>query len=227
MSEEQILIKGISDGLLVTVRENPWKEAKALVFEKIDEKETFFKGARFAIDVGSLSLKAADLSKFRNDLSDRGITLWAILSNSDVTINTAQMLGLATQLSVRQNHEKQKQSSTFFEGDSAVWVEKTLRAGYKVETKCHVIVMGDVNPGAEIISAGNILVWGKLGGSVFAGADGDRAARVFALELDPINLRISDVIANPLNKKRKKQPEMAIIKENEIIIESWDTRKSR
>ena len=226
MSEEQIQIKGISDGLLVTLRENPWKEARKLVFARIDEKENFFQGARMALDVGSLTLRAVDLGKFRDELSARGITLWAVVSNSDVTLNTAQVLGLSTQLSVRQNHEKQKSSSSFFEGDSAVWVEKTLRAGYKVETKSHVVVVGDVNPGAEIVSAGNILVWGRLNGSVHAGADGNASATVMAMELEATSLRIATIVAVPLAKKRKKQPEMAYLQENEIIIGPWNIRKN-
>ena len=225
MNENNIQIKGISDGLLVTLRENPWKEAKNLVISRIDEKETFFQGAKIALDVGNLALKAADLGKFRDELSGRGITLWAVMSNSDVTINTAQILGLSTHLSVRQNHEKEKPSSTFYEGDSAVWVEKTLRAGFKVETKSHVVVMGDVNPGAEIVSAGNILIWGRLCGSVHAGADGNRQAQVLALEFEAMNLRIAEFIAAPLLKKKKKQPEFAHIQDNAIVIENWTHRK--
>jgi septum site-determining protein MinC len=225
VNEKNIQIKGISDGLLVTLRENPWNEAKKLVISRIDEKETFFQGAKIALDVGSLSLKAADLGKFRDELSGRGITLWAVMSNSDVTLNTAQILGLSTQLSVRQNHEKEKTSSTFFEGDSAVWVEKTLRAGYKVETKSHVVVMGDVNPGAEIISAGSILVWGRLCGSIHAGADGNRQAQVLALEFEAMNLRIAEFIASPLLKKKKGQPEFAHIQDNAIVIDNWIHRK--
>jgi septum site-determining protein MinC len=136
------------------------------------------------------------------------------------------MLGLSTNLGVHQNVQKQKKGSTVFEGDSAVWVEKTLRAGYKVETKCHVIVMGDVNPGAEIISAGNILVWGRLSGSVHAGADGDQGAKVMALNMVPTGLQIGDRVALISAKKRKSQPEVAYVFENEIIIDGWDTQKN-
>ena len=226
MNEEKIVIKGIAEGLLITLRDCPWKEAKNLVISRIDEKGTFFKGARIALDVGDVSLKAAELGKLRDELSEQGITIWAVISKSEITIKTAQVLGLSTELGVPKNYEKQKQSSTFFEGESAVWVEKTLRAGYKVETRCHVVVMGDVNPGAEIISAGNIIVWGRLSGSVHAGADGNKKARVLTLEMDPTGLQIAQIAAAPRLKKRKKQPEIASIFENEIIIESWDIHKN-
>lgn len=226
MSEEKIQIKGISEGLLVTLRGDRWKDAQELIISKIDQKAEFFQGAKIVVDVGELSLKAADLGKLRDELSTRGISLWAVLSRSETTLNTAQMLGLSTNLGVHQNVQKQKKGSTVFEGDSAVWVEKTLRAGYKVETKCHVIVMGDVNPGAEIISAGNILVWGRLSGSVHAGADGDQGAKVMALNMVPTGLQIGDRVALISAKKRKSQPEVAYVFENEIIIDGWDTQKN-
>jgi septum site-determining protein MinC len=226
VSEEKIQIKGISEGLLVTLREDRWKDAQELIISRIDQKAEFFQGAKIAVDVGEISLKAADLGKLRDELSTRGISLWAVLSRSETTISTAQILGLSTDLGVNQNIQKQKKGSTVFEGDSAVWVEKTLRAGYKVETKCHVVVMGDVNPGAEIISAGNILVWGRLSGSVHAGADGDQGAKVMALNMVPTGLQIADRVAQMSAKKRKKQPEVAYIFENEIIIDGWDTQKN-
>jgi septum site-determining protein MinC len=226
VSEEKIQIKGISEGLLVTLRGDRWKDAQELIISKIDQKAEFFQGAKIVVDVGELSLKAADLGKLRDELSTRGISLWAVLSRSETTLNTAQMLGLSTNLGVHQNVQKQKKGSTVFEGDSAVWVEKTLRAGYKVETKCHVIVMGDVNPGAEIISAGNILVWGRLSGSVHAGADGDQGAKVMALNMVPTGLQIGDRVALISAKKRKSQPEVAYVFENEIIIDGWDTQKN-
>lgn len=226
MSDEKLVIKGIGEGLLITLRDCSWKEAKGLIIAKIDEKGAFFQGAKVALDVGDVSLKAADLGKLRDELSDRGITLWAVLSKSDTTIKTAQVLGLSITLGLAKNLEKQKKDNTVFEGDSAVWVEKTLRAGYKIETRCHVVVMGDVNPGAEIISAGNIIVWGRLSGSVHAGADGNKRAKVLALDLEATSLQIAQIAAAPIVKKRKKQPEVAYILGNEIIIEGWDIQKN-
>jgi septum site-determining protein MinC len=226
LDEDKIQIKGISEGLLVTVKDNPWNDAKNLVAAKIDENPDFFHGAKIVLDVGEIPIKAAELGKMRDDLSSRAITLTAVLSKSSATLQNAQALGISTYLGVRQDYVKNKKNNNYFEGDAAVWVERTLRAGYKIETKCHVIVMGDVNPGAEIISAGNIMVWGRLSGSVHAGADGNVEARIMALELEATNLQIASLVAVPIIKKRKKQPEIAYISKNEIIIEGWDIRKN-
>ena len=225
MEEPRIQIKGIGEGLLITLHEKRWKDAQELIYSTIEERSSFFMGARVAIDVGDTSIKAADLGKFREKLSVKGLSLWAVLSTSDMTINTSQVLGLSTSLGIRQSTNKQKKDNTFFEGDPAVWVERTLRSGYKIETKCHVVVMGDVNPGSEIISGGNILVWGRLNGSVHAGADGNKIARVFALDLKPTQMRIAEIVTSPILGKQKSQPEMAYLKDNEIIIEHWNSRK--
>ena len=227
MSENLIQIKGNTQGLLVSAQNNSWNEVKESLLSKIDESPDFYKGARLSLDVGELSVRSIELSKIRDLLSKREITLWAVLSTSETTIQTAQILGLSTDLGQYTKQEKRKNNSDYFEGDSAVWIEKNLRAGYKIETKCHVVVFGDVNPGAEIVSAGSVIVWGRLSGSVHAGADGDLHSKVMALNLEPTSLKIGEISASPFEKKKKKQPEIAKISENAIIIEGWEYKKNR
>ena len=84
--------------------------------------------------------------------------------------------------------------------------------------------MGDVNPGAEIVADGNVIVWGKLSGLVHAGANGDETATVSALDLSPTQLRIADriTIAPPVDKKRVPVPETACIKDEQIVAEAWN-----
>lgn len=224
MEESKLLIKGIRDGLLITVHDKRWKEAQELVLNTIAERESFFNGAKVAIDVGDTLIKAAEMGRFRNRLADKGMNLWAVLSTTDATIKTAQDLGLSTTLGIRPTGAKEQKESNVFAGEQAVWIERTMRAGFRVETKCHVVVLGDVNPGAEIVSGGNVMVWGRLNGSVHAGADGNRNARILAFDLKPTQMRIDDVVAIPILKKTKNQPEMAFLRENEIIIEPWNKR---
>jgi septum site-determining protein MinC len=83
-------------------------------------------------------------------------------------------------------------------------------------------VYGDVNPGAEIIAAGDIIIWGKLRGNVHAGAEGDENAVVCALDMTPNQLRIAGYITtSPPDKRRKPRPEVASIRNNQIIVEGW------
>ena len=71
----------------------------------------------------------------------------------------------------------------------------TLRAGDHLQGEGSVLLLGDVNPGARISAAANVLVWGRLRGVAHAGVGGDRGARIVALQLRPLQLRIADVVA--------------------------------
>lgn len=100
-------------------------------------------------------------------------------------------------------------------------IQRTMRSGFKVAYQGHVVVLGDVNPGAEIFASGSIIVWGRLRGTAHAGAEGDETAVVCALELTPTQLRIASKAATTPQDQEQLQPEIASIKDNQIIAEPW------
>ncbi|NJO83668.1 MAG: septum site-determining protein MinC, partial [Blastochloris sp.] len=96
-------------------------------------------------------------------------------------------------------------------------------SGRTVHSTGHIVVLGDVNPGAELVAAGDVIVWGRLRGNVHAGAQGDRTAVVCALDMTPTQLRIADYITvSPADKRRKPRPETALIREGQIIVKAWE-----
>jgi len=224
----QINIKGIQEGLLITLGEGPWKEVHAELLDHLTKQGQFLRGARVALDVGDRALKAAELGSLRDEISERELSLWAVLSSSPTTETTAQTLGLATRLS-KASPEKpvKRQDTTFFEGEDAILVQRTLRSGYSLTYPGHVVVIGDVNPGAEIIASGNIVVWGHLRGMVHAGAEGDEKAIVCALKLSPTQLRIAGQIAFQDELHTKTQPVIARRQGNKVITELWSTKKGK
>jgi septum site-determining protein MinC len=187
MVENSVQIKGIKEGLLVTVGEGEWNALLDLLFRHIHDRENFFRGAKIALDVGNHILHAAEMGTLRDQLSDRGINLWAVLSNSPTTEATAQVLGLATRLSAPKPDRAVRALDTNLPGEAAVLVQRTLRSGFKVSYQGHVVVIGDVNPGAEIVAGGSVVVWGRLRGVVHAGAEGNEKAVVCALDLPTAN----------------------------------------
>jgi septum site-determining protein MinC len=219
-----IHIKGVRDGLLMTLGRGEWPDLQNQLVNHISENEAFFKGAKVAIEVGNQTLRAAELGSLRNLLSDRDVTLWAVLSSSSITEKNAQALGLATRLSIPRAERIIKTQDTMIEGESAILVHRTLRSGYKITNNGHVIVIGDINPGAEIIAGGSIVVWGKIKGMVHAGADGNETALICALELSPMSLRIGELMAEPQLKKNFTHPERARIENNQILVEPWDNK---
>ena len=103
-------------------------------------------------------------------------------------------------------------------------IRRTVRSGQAVQHPGHVVIIGDVNPGAEVIAGGDIVIWGKLRGVVHAGASGDDQAVVCALQLRPTQLRIGSHIARTPEDEEKAivRPEMAFVSAEGIVAESWD-----
>jgi len=221
-----VQIKGIREGLLVIVGDGDWEEVRGSLLEELDHQAGFLKGARVALDLGSHTLKAVDLGALRDALSEREVSLWAVLSSSPITEKTAQALGLATRLSKsRLEHDSRPLDTSVQSGEKAVLVRRTLRSGYSLQFAGHVVVIGDVNPGAEVIASGDVLVWGRLRGMVHAGAEGNEGAIVCALDLIPTQLRIAGQIAITPQRRGKPQPEMARLKDGQVVAEAWNPKK--
>jgi septum site-determining protein MinC len=221
-----IQIKGIRDGLLVTLGEANWPDLLSAFIKNVDERLSFFKGARVAVNVGVNELRVAELSVLRDQLSERGIALWAILSESPITEMNAQNLGLATRLPKHRPLPVHEEVDEFPEG-AAKWVKGPLRSGGRILFEGNVVVLGDVNPGAEIVAGGSVIIWGRLRGVVHAGAQGNEKAIVCALELAPTQLRIASIIAISPEKKGKILPEVAYLKDGQLAAEPWQELTGR
>ena len=117
------------------------------------------------------------------------------------------------------------------ESHDALLVRRTLRSGQIVRYPAAVVVLGDVNPGAEIIAGSDIIVLGSLRGLVHAGATGNDEAVVCALTLSASQLRIGNHIAMAPETKQKNRyrffrrtlpmPECARIQDGSIVVERW------
>jgi len=221
----EVQIKGIREGLLVTLGDGSWDEVRQSLLTHLDQQAIFLRGARLALDVGSRNLKTEEIEQINQEIANRNLEMWAVLSESLTTESSARTLGLTTQLS---NLPKEKlfqpEIGVDLFDEPAILIQRTLRSGYAVQSPGHVIVIGDVNPGAEIIAAGNIIVWGKLKGVVHAGASGDEHAIICALDLSPTQLRIASSIATTPKRRGKPQPEIASLRDGRVIAEIWEPK---
>lgn len=106
-------------------------------------------------------------------------------------------------------------------------VDHTLRSGQRVSGAGTVVVLGDVNPGAEVIAGGDVIVVGKLRGLAHAGAEGNEEAVIWALELSVKQLRIAGHVAvAPEDASHPGGPERARVKDGQIVIEPWGRRST-
>ena len=107
------------------------------------------------------------------------------------------------------------------------FIKNTIRSGAFVEYEGNIVVLGDVNPGAQFIADGNIVVMGVLRGIAHAGSKGDESAFVSAIKLNPIQLRISSVIAispDDDTYSSNSLPQIAFVHDGHIVIENYPTK---
>lgn len=215
-----VKIKGTRDGLLVSLGAGDLALLLADLRAQLNRSPAFFQGGKVALAVGSRPMTRADLQKICDVLGELGISIWAVISQSPMTRAAARELGLASA-----SPPEEAPSDLDAGQEPAVIVRRTLRSGQSVRYPGHVVVVGDVNPGAEIIAGGDIIVWGKLRGTVHAGAMGDDSAVVAALHLQPMQLRIGGNIARSPEANKTKQrvrPEVARVQGAEIVAEPWE-----
>ncbi|MDR9404940.1 MAG: septum site-determining protein MinC [Halothece sp. Uz-M2-17] len=100
-----------------------------------------------------------------------------------------------------------------------LYLKTTIRSGMEVRHDGTIILCGDVNPGGAILAQGDIIIWGRLRGMAHAGVKGNRACRIFALQLQPTQLRIADTVARaPNTPPQQQQAEIAYIATEGIRI---------
>jgi septum site-determining protein MinC len=233
MSQTRIDIKGTSYGLIIRIGPGDWNSVLDDLVSRLDQTPSFFKGGRVALQVGPRVMSRGQLKHVGDLLQTHEMSLWAVISESDATMEQAVSLGLETTLASSQTTRPpisaEHENATAGE-NGAILVRRTLRSGQSLHHPGHVVVIGDVNPGAEIIAGGDVLVWGRLRGIVHAGASGDDSAVVCALALAPMQLRISRHIArSPGSEPEQKDasqiaPEVASVQDDQIVVEPWGTK---
>lgn len=220
--DDRIAIKGVGDALLITLFPGEDEQPFESLLDAIDEQPEFFRGAHAALQIADLEVGAAELGRLRERLSSRQVNLRAVLSTSPVTTAAAADLGLQSTIEPEALYFEpvEQEFDTSLPGEEAVLASRTLRSGNHIRHHGHVVVMGDVNPGAEIVAGGNVIIWGRLKGVVHAGAAGDESAVICALEMTPTQLRIAGHIA--LSPDRQAAgPEVAFVRDDQVVAEPW------
>lgn len=114
-------------------------------------------------------------------------------------------------------------SQELMDSSETAMISRHIRSGQKFFARRNIVVMGDVNPGAEVIAGGNILVMGALRGMAHAGAWGDEQSVIAAFRMNPTQLRIATHITRSPEEERFQSgiPEVARIRDGKVIIEKF------
>ena len=208
----KIVINSTSDGDLET-----------LSFTSIDNLNENFK--KLSSLKGSLEVKiyainelitSHQLSKIKKNLDKINIYSFCIYSNHRDTIIAGKSLKIDSTF-LKEQEVKKKFLLFDTKKKEDILHEGTVRSGDRISANGNLSIIGDVNPGAIVSAKKNIFVWGKLLGVAFAGKDGNNDASIASLYLNPLQLRIGDIIAiGPKEKPKNYYPEIAVI-ENQII----------
>ena len=158
------------------------------------------------------------LLKIKNNFDKINIYSFCIYSNHRDTIIAGKSLKIDSTF-IKEQEVKNKFHLLNSQKKEDILHEGTVRSGDRISSNGNLSIIGDVNPGAIVSAKKNIFVWGKLLGIAFAGTSGNKNASISSLYLNPLQLRIADLIAiGPKDKPKNCYPEIAVIEKKTIII---------
>jgi septum site-determining protein MinC len=221
MEENIISFKATANGLILIMREeDDFDSIYEHVARKLESSGRFFKGASLTVKYRGKKLNPEEEQKIVKLISEK----------ADAEIQSFEedtSIPEPDQAETDKSREKPKLRLMHFKGleeGMTKFYRGTVRSGQLVSFEGNLVVIGDVNPGGEVIATGNVVVMGSLRGMVHAGADGNKEAVVAALSLQPTQLRIADVITRPPDTKETRQgliPELAFVKDDLVYIERF------
>ena len=184
-------------------------------FKQFSSMKEPLKAKVFAVNE---SISSQQLSKLKNHFDKINISSLYIYSNNRDTILSGKSLKIDSTF-YKEQAIQNKLLLFKSKNKDDILHEGTVRSGDRISSNGNLCIIGDVNPGAIVSAKKNIYVWGKLLGIAFAGKSGNNNASIASLYLNPLQLRIADVIAiGPKDKPKNFYPEIAVIDKETIII---------
>ena len=167
------------------------------------------------------SINADKLLKYKNIFDKINIFSLSVYSNNRDTVIAGNSLKINSTF-VKEQEIKNKLLLLDSKKQKDILHDGTVRSGDRISANGNLCIIGDVNPGAIVSAKKNIYVWGKLLGIAFAGKGGNKNAYIASLFLNPLQLRIADVIAiGPKEKPKNYYPEIAVLEKNTINIKPY------
>ena len=173
------------------------------------------------LDTGDWSLSCRDLEELLEALDQNGHKVQLVNTRCSDTLISAAALGLLVRDASHDIHTHETKRELANKDSPDLMVHRgTLRSGDHIESQGHLLIVGDVNPGGSASAEGDVYVWGRLRGRAHAGSNGNSNARIVALQLRPLQLRIAELVARgPDDQPQPGLAEQACILEDAISIE--------
>ncbi len=227
-----IAIKGTRNGLLLTLEpETPFSDVLNALANRLAEAPSFFQGASLAVDTSRRHLRGSERKQLENLLARYQVSVMSF-EQLNAPSQPQEALLVSTDLSTNNYSDDQFAVGELApapgvqhearEADGTLLLRRTIRSGQAIHHSGAIVILGDVNPGAEVVAGGDVIVWGVLRGMVHAGYPGNDEACVCALALSPVQLRIAHLLSRPPEgMEALAHPEVAIIRNGRIVVETW------
>lgn len=213
---QSVILKSNRYGINLILDNNiSFAELKKAVLDKFKESEKFFKNASIAISFEGRILSGEEELELLDLIAENtSIHVVCVVDHDEL----------------REQLYKEKIDSYYnnVADNTGEFYKGTLRSGQVLKCDSSIVIIGDVNPGAKIIARGNIVIIGALKGNAYAGAAGDESCFVTALTMEPVQIKIGNVIGRSAdkgpweairNRKRTMEPQMAMVSDGNILIE--------
>lgn len=262
--EQTVTIKGTKSGIILVLDDKiPFSQLKETISEKFQSAASFLGSAQMALTIKGRELSDDEEQEVLSiiKLNTKVDIVCVLLEDAEKEKVFAKYVGKSDLAKLEQKKkelsrkekeiyetkamvqgellkkEKQLQDMEAQLGSGNARVYKgILRSGQEISSQQNVVILGDVKPGSRICSVGSIFVLGKMQGSAFAGMTGDKDAIVMALELNPQQVRIADLIAIAPDAEKKtgfrfrknavkeevREPEVACIEADHIVKKAYN-----
>lgn len=211
MYNDGIVIKGNKEGINTQIDISKFanfEEMLMSLIKKLSRGKHFYKGTTLILKIDLKAITQKNVQTLKEVLLDQ-------IELKDIVLEDIEK-------NKEKDEEKDKKVfSGVYEGKTR-FIRKTVRGGQCINYPGNIVIIGDVNSGAEVSAAGNVIVLGTLKGKVSAGTNGNTKAVIAAFSLQPELLKIAKCMAmSPDDTGKPKYPELAKIKDGVIIVEPY------
>ncbi len=220
-----IAIKGTRNGLLLTLEpDTPFSELLNALSDRLAEAPSFFRGASLAVDTSRRALRRSERTQLEDLLAYYQMSVMPLeqmLAQQKDGEKSTSPSPAGSSLAVSTG-DKEQSAHDLRESADTLFLRRTIRSGQAIHHPSNIVIVGDVNAGAEIVAGGDVIIWGVLRGMVHAGYPDNEKACVCSLQLAPVQLRIAHLLSRPPDGyEAQTRPEVAAIRNGQIVVETW------
>ena len=206
----QVKVNLTNENLIIKLNEEAeQKDIVESLKKKIAQLKKLYKDSKMPILVTGKVLKESEKIEIKNIIQEK--------IDVKISFDVPQELGL---------HGIKKSFSQEIESSQTKFHRGAVRSGQRIEYEGSIVILGDVNGGAEVIAGDNVVVVGVLRGLAHAGARGNKKAVIAAASIDCKQIRIADVIKEMEDEKDEEgniiassRKTYAYVEEDKLMLE--------